>query len=361
MLGLMAQTNEYRCFVGTYTRNTESRGIYQAVFDPALASISISGSTDFKENPSFLAADEGSKRLFSVQEIAGDRTGMISMFSVGTKGFPRSIEHLGSASSGGRGPCHLLYNAARGRVVAANYASGAVGVLAVRDGSTIETVQQIQHKGSSVNKRRQEGPHAHSVTADPTGSRVIVCDLGLDEVIVYAWKSDGTLDEEPVCRASVPPGGGPRHFAFHPNRRYGYVANEMGNTATWFDYDPDSGKLTPRDTVGTLPDGFEAENTTADIHMNRDGSRLYVSNRGHDSVAVFDIDGGAPVLRGHIPTHGATPRNFALTSDDRFLFAANQDGNSITVFDLGAADGIPKDPVATLSIPKPVCVLFAFG
>lgn len=355
----------YDCLIGTYTRDGSSEGIYAIRLDPSAGMLVKTGVTPFGENPSFLALHHGPGLLFSVQEIAGDRTGQVTLFELTRTPGGYDLTPADSAPSSGRGPCHLFYDHTRRRVVVANYTSGTVGVLAVdTEARRIEAIQRIVHTGKGTNPERQEGPHAHSVTPDPTGTRVVVCDLGLDEVIVYAWNRETLmLEETPVHRAGITPGGGPRHFAFHPNGRFGFVAHEMGNRVTAFAYSSESGELTEIETRETLPAGYTGENTTADIHIDPDGHRLYVSNRGHDSIAVFtvDADSGAIAPIGHIPASGRTPRNFAITPDGRYLLAANQDSDSITAFDLAAAgfEELPDTPIASIEIPKPVCIRIA--
>ena len=356
----MTTRAQYDSFIGTYTRTGGSDGIYQVRFRPEDSKLEVTGSTEFKKNPSFLVVNHSVSKLFSVCEMFEDRTGMVAAFDMARSGPGYVLEERSSAPTSGKGPCHLLYDEVRSRIVAANYGSGAVGVIAMKDDGTLESIQGIQHTGSSVDPKRQEGPHAHSVTADPTGKRVIVCDLGLDEVIVYEWNRETLLlNEEPVCRAKVEPGSGPRHFAFHPNGKLGYLANEMGNTVAAFTYDGSSGELASFQTIGSLPDEFSGNNTTADIHLDSAGSKLYISNRGHDSIAVFDIDptNGTLSALGHIATAGREPRNFAITPDDRYVFAANQNTDSIAVFDRTV--DVPAKPIARVDVPAPVCIQFA--
>ena len=261
--------SDLHAFVGTYTYGEESVGIYQIVFSTDTKRLEIAKQTPFRKHPSFLVYDAPSRRLFSVQEVSNNQGGRVAMFVAGADSV---LEPAGDCGSFGDGPCHLFYDSHRKRVVVANYGSGGVGVIAVED-RNLDPVQGIQHEGSSIDKSRQEGPHAHSATPDPTGDYVLICDLGLDEVVVYRWREDVTLDESPVCRAKVPPGSGPRHFAFHPNGKYGYVANEMGNTVTMFQYDS-AGNLDPQQTVTTLPESFSGISSTADIHTSTDGRKL---------------------------------------------------------------------------------------
>jgi 6-phosphogluconolactonase len=219
----------------------------------------------------------------------------------------------------------------------------------------------IQHQGGSVNKRRQEGPHAHAVVLDAANRFAFVADLGLDKVMIYKFDAEkGTLEPNDPPFAAVEPGSGPRHFAFHPDGHLAFVNNEMNSTVTSFLYDPDRGTLRTVQTLSTLPDGFTGSNSTAEIAVHPSGRFLYVSNRGHDSIAAYSIDEKTGRLRplDHTPTGGRTPRNFAIDPTGTRLLAANQDSNSIVVFAIDPNTGVLTATGVTYSVPKPVCIAF---
>ena len=166
-----------------------------------------------------------------------------------------------------------------------------------------------------MDRSRQAEPHAHGIYADADDKFVYVPDLGLDQVLIYAFDpGKGTLTPNDPAFAKIEPGSGPRHFAFHPAGGFAYVINEMGNTIVVFKHDADTGALEALQTIPTLPPDFTGSNTTAEIFVHPNGRFVYGSNRGHDSIAVFAVEEGSGKLKlvGHTPTGGKAPRNFAI-------------------------------------------------
>jgi 6-phosphogluconolactonase len=212
----------------------------------------------------------------------------------------------------------------------------------------------VQHRGSGPRADRQEAAHAHSATVTPDGQHVIVADLGMDALVVYTLAAEGKLREH--MRANTRPGAGPRHLTFHPNGHRLYVANELDCTVTAFDYDTERGLLSERETHDTLPPGAP-ETTVADIHLSHMANRLYVSNRGHNSIAVFEVDEAGALTRIAVPACGGDwPRNFAVAPDDRFILVANQYSGEVCVLPV-TADGL-GEPQARASVPGASCIQF---
>ena len=283
----------------------------------------------------------------------------MSSFSIDAKS--GELKFLNKQPSGGGGPCHLVVDQAGRNVLVANYGGGSVNVLPVSPvGKLGDPTGFVQHKGSSVNPRRQKGPHAHSINLDVKGNFAFAADLGLDKVLVYRFDgARGTLAPNKVTSVSVAPGSGPRHFAFRPDGRFAYVINEMVSTVTAFAYDSKAGVLTPIQTITTLPADYTGKgNSTAEVQVSPDGRLLFGSNRGHDSIAIFriDEDTGRLTSQGHQATGGSTPRNFGVDPTGRFLLAANQNSGTVVVFRIGK-EGLTRTG-STLEVPRPVCVKF---
>ncbi|MGD0045306.1 MAG: lactonase family protein, partial [Isosphaeraceae bacterium] len=170
----------------------------------------------------------------------------------------------------------------------------------------------------------------------------IAPDLGLDRVFVYKLDvGKGTLTPNEPPFATVAPGSGPRHFAFHPGGRFGYVISEMANTVTAFAYDADRGTLTEIQTISTLPPSFQGKSYTAEVQVHPSGKFVYGSNRGHDSIAIFTVDPatGKLTAAGHQAMLDKNPRNFAIDPTATYLLAENQDSDSIVVFRIDPATG----------------------
>jgi 6-phosphogluconolactonase len=351
-----------RVFIGTYT-GAKSKGIYVSRFDSATGRLTAPELVAETASPSFLALHPGGRFLYAVGETVnlGDkRTGAVSAFSLDVK--TGKLALLNRQSSGGAGPCHLAVDATGKCLLVANYGSGSIAALPIQaDGTLGEPGAVIQHQGSSVNPRRQAGPHAHFIIPDPANRFALTCDLGLDQVLVYRLdpaKAKLTANEPPF--AAVKPGAGPRHLAFDPSGRFVFLINEMGSTLTAFAYDAQRGALKELHTVSTLPETFNGESTCAEVQVHPSGKFVYGSNRGHDSIAVFgfDSESGKLTCLEHQSTQGKTPRHFALDPSGRWLLAENQGSDSIVVFRVDPKTGRLSPTGQTVSVGAPVCAVF---
>jgi 6-phosphogluconolactonase len=347
-------------YIGTYTGG-KSKGIYRLDLDLATGKLTSHGLAAETANPSFLAIHPSHTLLYAVGEVedfGGKNSGAICAFKIDPK--TGKLALLNRQSSGGGGPCHLVVDRAGKHVLAANYGGGSACVLPIKpDGSLGERTAFVQHKGSSVNKQRQEGPHAHSINLDAANHFAFVADLGLDKVMIYKYGADkGTLTPNEPPSASVAPGAGPRHFAFHPSGRYAYVINELQSTVTAFHYDPERGILETLQTVSTLPRGYKGDTTTAEVQVHPSGKFLYGSNRGHNSIAIFAIDEetGKLTAHGHQTNQIKIPRNFGIDPTGKYLLVANQDADTVVVFRIDAKTGELTPTGNVAEVPKPVCV-----
>ena len=347
-------------YIGTYTRG-ESKGIYVYRLDMATGALESTGMTGEARNPSFLAIHPERNLLYCVSELPqmeGRPGGGVSAFSMDPE--TGGLTFLNQQSSEGAGPCHVTVDATGKYVLVANYGSGSVAMLPIEeDGRLAPASDAVQHEGSSVHPQRQQGPHAHSINVDPGNRFAFVPDLGMDKVMIYKLDlAAGKLIPNDQPWAEVKPGAGPRHFAFHPTTKYAYAINEMDSTITAFAYDAPNGKLTQVQTVSTLPDDFAGDNTTADIHVHPSGKYLYGSNRGHDSIAIYEIDevSGKLTAIGHESTQGKSPRNFGIDPTGTFLLAANQGSDTIVTFRIDAETGRLTPTGHVANVPMPVCV-----
>src|SRR5258705_335633 len=223
----------------------------------------------------------------------------------------------------------------------------------------------VQHHGSSVNKERQEGPHAHWIGTSPDNRFALVADLGLDEVLIYRFNSaKGTLSPHDPPYAKVSPGAGPRHIAFHPNGKFAYALTEMEESVTAFAYKASNGSFSPLQTVSalsTLRKDYKGPKEAAEIAVHPNGKFLYASNRGGiDTISAFSIDPakGTLHLKDEYPTMGKTPRNFAIDPTGKFLLAANQESNNIVTFRIDAITGALSPTGDVVEAPAPVCIVF---
>jgi 6-phosphogluconolactonase len=354
---------ELLLYVGTYTSG-KSEGIYLYRLNLSSGELKHVATTRGVVEPSFLALAPSRRFLYAVNEVeqfGGQKSGAVSAFAVdqGTG----ELRFLNQQPSLGGAPCYLDVDNSGKFVLIANYVGGNVTVLPVkRDGSLGPAIDMKQAHGSSVNKERQESPHAHCIVLDRANKFAYSCDLGTDKIMNFRFDArTGKLLPSEQPWVQVKPGSGPRHLAFHPGGKHVFVLNELDSTVTAFARDQDKGSLKQLQTITTLPAGFSGENSGADIHVSSDGRFLYCSNRGHDSIALFIIDprGGGLSAVGHESTRGKTPRNFAIDPTGAFLLAANQKSDNIVVFRRDQKTGRLAGTDHVAEVPSPVCLKFS--
>ena len=370
MLGLLPAdaadshaAKRYRVYIGTYTGPT-SRGIYQTTFDLESGQLQAPQLAAEIVSPSFVAIHPNQKYLYAVNEIAefeGRKTGAVTAFAIDEGS--GALRVLNQQPSEGMHPCHVVIDSTGRNALVANYSSGTVAVLPIdlNSGRLSKTESTVQHSGSGVNKQRQEAPHAHSINLDASNRLAFAADLGLDKIFIYRFEpATGSLQPNDPAAGVVAPGSGPRHFAIHPTAKFAYVNNELTSGITAFQFDSNSGALKEIQTLSTLPAGFAGENSTAEIVVHPSGSFVYVSNRGHDSIAIFQIDvaTGKLTARGHCSTGGRTPRNFCLDPTGAFLLAANQSSNDVQVFRIDHKTGDVIPAGVKIEVGSPVCLRF---
>ncbi len=349
-------------FVGTYTRLGRSEGTYVFHQDPETGALTPRSAV-VDVDPSFLAFDPTRRFLFAVsetKEYQGKESGSVASFLIDWE--TGKLTLLSRQATHGGDPCHLCADPTGRFLLVANHEHGSVAVLPIDGQGRLQPATDLQQHEGSGPQPSQEGPHAHFVAFDPPRQRVLVADKGIDKVMLYRLDTAvGRLAPHDPPFARLNGGAAPRHLAFHPNGRYVYVNGEADMTVTAFAYDGERGLLEELHYVSTLPEGTTGERlSTAQILVEPSGRFLYVSNRGHDSIAIFAIDQGTGRLRpvGHQATRGQTPRNFAIDPAGTFLYAANQHSDTIVHFRIERASGRLTPTGDVTAIGGPVCILF---
>ncbi len=349
-------------YIGSYAER-DAEGIHLCRLDRQSGELTRLGGVSGVKNPSFQALHPNGRFLYTVgesEDFHGGHSGSVGAFAIDSA--TGNLTYLNQESAMGTGPCHLIVDRAGKHVLAANYGGGSVVVLPIEsDGRVGVACAFNQHEGSSVHPR-QTSPHAHCINNDDADRFVIAADLGLDKLLIYRYDlQHGSIAPNPEMPfATVTPGAGPRHFAFHPGGQFAYVINELNSTVTAFRYDAVPGTLTTLQEISTLPDGFTGQSTTAEIAVSPDGRFVYGSNRGHDSIVVYAVDAasGKLSLVSHHSTQGQQPRNFAIDPSGTFLLAANQRTGNVVVFRVDRATGKLNPTGHQLQLTKPVCVTF---
>ena len=348
-------------YIGTYTTKG-AKGIYLCELDRKTGDLTLKGPVATTPNPTFLALSPNHKYLYAANEIdnfQGAKAGAVSAWAIQPK--TGALTLINESSTKGDGPCHISVDPKGKYVFAANYGGGSLSAMPVEKNGGVGPATFVQHEGTSVDPKRQEGPHAHSIYVDAADRFAYAADLGLDKVFVYKLDSPaGTLTPNNPPFATVPPGSGPRHIAFHPNGKFAYVINEMKSTVTSMKWDPKAGTMQEIETVSTVPADNAIENSTAEIFMHPSGRFLYGSNRGHNSIAIFSVDSatGKVTLTANQPTEGKTPRSFNLDPSGEFLLAANQDTDSVVVFRVNKQTGALTPTGHSVQISMPVCIVY---
>lgn len=340
-------------YIGTYSKG-EGNGVLVAHVDDQTADLAIVGSCDV-ENPSHTALSPDGKFLYASSETGrfnGNIGGAVAAMKVADDGMLTLVNMVGTE---GRSPCYVTTSPDGKFVYAANYSEGTATVFATEDGVLCENPMIVKHQGSGANPKRQEMPHVHITRITPDGKYLAVCDLGIDAVVLYPLCKTCGLNKNAGSFVRVEPGQGPRHIEFSADGKYAYVVTELGCTVRAYAYD--DGKLTFLDEIGTLPEGFDGFNIDAAIHFAPDGKTLVVSNRGDDSLALFDVDGGCMKLKQIVKVGGKTPREFAYTPNGKFVFVCNQDSADITVL-AAKEDGTLELTDKKYDLPKPVSLIW---
>ena len=340
-------------YVGTYTSPEGSRGVYRARLDERTGAISAPTLAVAGDDPSYLALGPGGKTLYAVHETD---PGAASAYRVEEDG---GLTRLGTVSGLGAAPCHLSVGAKGRNLLVASYGPGTVAVLPIlEDGSLSGVAQTFRNAGSGPNRARQEGPHAHFAQTDAKGRFAYVCDLGTDEILAYPYDSArgelGTPD-----RAKATPGAGPRHLAFGPDGRFAYVNDELSNAVVAYAVDPDYGSLTAVQVLSSLPEGFAGASHSAEIAVHPNGRTLYVSNRGDDSLATFEIGKDGTLRRVAVQPVGAKePRGFGIDPSGRWIVVAGQSSDELVSFPLDPKTGRLGSAAGRAKVGKPTCVVF---
>jgi 6-phosphogluconolactonase len=356
---LPARSEVLPLLVGSYTKDA-SQGISLAHFDTQSGELKGFSSAAATASPTFLALHPGGKFLYAVNEngaVAGEKLGGLSAFEIIEN---KILKPLNAVAAGG-GLCHLSIDATGHYLLAAAYTGGSFEVWSLKENGEIGArIEFLQHPAEVADGEKPKKPRGHQFTLSPDNRFAFGVDLGLDKVFIYRFDAPtGKLAPMQPAFVETENGAGPRHMVFDKAAKFAYLINEHGNTITVFRYD--SGVLGALQTVATLPPEYSAKSYTAEIAIHPNGRFLYGSNRGRDSIVVFEIDAATGKIRqiGEAFTEGRFPRHFTFSPDGNWLLVANQNDSSITVFRVDSQSGqLEKTSFVTGAPHAPVCLLF---
>ncbi|MEL6589423.1 MAG: lactonase family protein [Bacteroidota bacterium] len=340
-------------FIGTYTKKEghvdgKAKGLYVYELDDESGDIRYLNTYEALVNPSFLCLHPSLPVVFAVQELTGDTGqpfGRVNALQFDPEA--NMLSPINEQSTFGLAPCYVSTDASGERLMLANYVNGTVVVYPLSENASIDQASQVIH-------HQGERPHAHCILPDPSGKFALAADKGADAIMRYRLEGNGLQPASPA-QYSTPDGAGPRHLAFHPNGKYLYCINELDNTVLLYDYTEEG--LKQRQQISTLPTDFEGNSYCADLHIHPNGRFLYGSNRGHDSIVMYQIaEDGSLSLLGHEWTRGQFPRNFMIHPSGGFLYVANQNSSNVVCFHLGE-DGLLHFQGQAWDVPTPVCLV----
>lgn len=345
------ENSKLKAYVGTYTKG-ESKGIYSFTLDVSLGKIENMKLEAKLDNPTYLAITSDNKHLYSVLKVGA--TGGVAAFDIKATG----LQFINNQLAEGSSPCHVSLDKADKYLFSANYHKGEASTYPINaDGRVAEASALVVHEGSGPNKTRQEKPHAHYSALTPDEKYLCVIDLGIDKLLVYAV-NNGNLDKH--NELSLKSGCGPRHMAFHPNKKFAYLLTELSSEVVVLEYSEAEGSFNIIQYVSALPEDFKDESSGSAIHLSPDGNFVYAANRGHDSIVVFSVDNSSGKLTfiAHTSTEGSAPRDFTIAPGGNYLIAANQDSSNIVPFSIDKSTGKLTRISDIVTIPNPVCIKF---
>jgi 6-phosphogluconolactonase len=375
MTSFMAQAAAHGsilAYVGAYTPN--GQGIYLFSLDLVtglLTQIKVAAAIS---SPSWLAIHPNGNYLYAVNEISnfnGGTSGSVTALAINRA--TGDLTLLNVVSSQGSGPAHLSVDPLGQYVYVANYGGGSFAVLPIQSDGSLGNATYVQVDTGAVGPTKatnappgsfaisgHDAPHAHMIQADPAGTFVFGADLGQDRI--YSWRLDrpnGRLIANSPAFVSVPPGDGPRHFAFHPSGAFFYSLQEEASTLMTYAYNASSGLLTQEQIVSTLPDEFVGTNFTSEVRVSQDGSFVYAANRLHDSIAIFEVDRtGSLSFLDTVPTRGDYPRSFTIDPTGSFLISCNQRSDALTTYNVKATAGKLVFTEQYTPVGSPACIVF---
>jgi 6-phosphogluconolactonase len=357
---------KYWVYVGTANYNgAASRKLYVGRFDTRTGELELAGVAAETENSGFLAVHPNQRYLYATNEVGdlyGGKVGGVSAFR--REPATGKVELLNQVPSFGANPAYVTVSRNGRFALVASYYGGTVSLPIRDDGSLGPPASEVQGTGSGVNRERQESSHPHSVMLSPDNRFAVIADLGLDKIFVYRFDQDtGSLTVNSPAFVRAPPGSGPRHLAFSPSGRLAYVVNELNSTISTYSFDAQQGVLHLLQTSSTLPPGFRGKNTGAEVQAGPSGRFVYVSNRGHDSIGVFEVNPEKGTLKAiqDVSCQGRTPRNFVFDPSGKFLLVGNQDSDQIVVFKVDEATGRLAPTGTRVTVVAPVCIAFMAG
>ncbi|MCQ6278869.1 lactonase family protein [Bacillus sp. EB600] len=349
----MTTNTQFIGFVGTYTKG-ESEGIYSFTLDTQAGQI-----TDIKvaaeiDSPTYLTISKDNRYLYSI--VKEGELGGIAALAVSDQS--EKLTQLNTQVLAGSPPCHVSIDSNTRFAFSTNYHKGeVVSYLINADGTLTPPVSVVKFEGSGPDPR-QEKAHTHFAGVTPGEKFLAVVELGIDQLITYQIGQDGKLTE--ASRLAIRPGSGPRHLTFHPNHKFAYIMTEFSSEVIALAFNQENGIFKDIQTISTLPEVFKENNQGSAIHISSDGRFVYAGNRGHNSIAVFQVDSNTGKLEfvERVSTEGDWPRDFSLDPTEKFIVASNQNSSNLVLYARNTETGKLTLLQSDVNVPDPICIKF---
>lgn len=357
-LSCTAQKTENSVYIGTYTKKEghvdgKAKGIYLAIQDPENGSLQPQKTVAEITNPSFVKVSKDGENLYAVSELGSGNIDSVFIYSY-KRNEDNSLEEIGKISTEAFAPCHIEMDKTGKYVFVSNYLGGVVMLYKRDENGNLLKQQKLELENPKES-------HAHSVSISSDNKTAYISDLGNDKIWIYNFnEKEGKLSPKEQSFVELEEGSGPRHFDISNDNNFAFSLNEINSSISVFKIQKE-GNLELIQSISSLPETFNGNNSGADIHVHPSGKYVYASNRGHNSIAAFKINpnSGKISVIGHYPTKGDTPRNFGISPDGKFLYAANQDTSTISSFKVNMETGELEEHLLPVEVMSPVCVEFA--
>ena len=348
----LAQNTTIPLYVGTYTSENGSKGIYEFEFDSEKGTAVLKREAE-TASPSFIARNN--TFLLAANELTDGNQG-VSAFAITSQG----LKFINKMGTDGSAPCHVVIDKSGKFAVVSNYLGGALNIFSLSvEGKLLAKDDAKFYHGSSIDPKRQEASHIHSTFIGPDGL-FYVSDLGADKIYVLDVQQgpSGKYKFKDVDLIETKKGGGPRHLAFHPKGNILYSLMEMtGDIEVFKKVD---GTWNSAQLISMHAAGFTGKSGAADVKISADGKFLYSTDRiDANSISVFSISRNGKLKKLQVTSVlGKGPRNFNFSPDERFVLVGNQLSDEIVVFNRNAKTGKLTDSGNRIKASKPVCILF---
>jgi len=337
-----------------------SKGIYVLEFDQQKGTLKELQTVTEGNSPGFLAFSPNKDFLYSIygKGTLDDGNGAVMSFKIDP--FIGFLKKINEQSVGGKGPAHISIDPKGRFAYTANYGDASVTVFPINsDGSLAKASDFVKHTGSSINPQRQMRPYPHSSIPSADGKFLYVSDLGTDRIMTYEVMNGGKLKPAVIPYVQVPAGSGPRHFKIHQNGNFAYSVDELSNTIVGFKVNKKTGALTIIERLSMLPEGYSEVTYASDVHFSPDGKFIYATNRGHESVVIYEVNAKNGKLRmvGHESTGGKHPRNFMISKSGEYVLVGNSNTDNVVIFNRDSKTGLLKPNGVQYTIPAVTCLI----